>query len=79
MFSRSPVSRVELGSYALLVLGVLGDHLTTTYGLITQQTQENNPFALMLMQKGLWEITDLVLIVALIAMPYLLMRVVKKP
>ena len=79
MLRNTPISKVELGAYSLLILGVLGDHITTTYGLLTQRTQEKNPFALMLIEKGMWSYADALLVLLLIAVPYLLTRYTDRP
>jgi hypothetical protein len=79
MFSRTPLTRLEVGAYLLLVVGVAGDHLSTTVGLARKNLIESNPIALSLMQSGLWTNTDVALIFVTIAMTYFLLRIRENP
>jgi hypothetical protein len=79
MLSQTPVSRFEIGAYLLLVTGVVGDHFSTGLALSRQNIYETNPVALGLMQKGLWTITDVALILVSVAASYVFLRVLKKP
>lgn len=79
MLSRTPLSRFEVGAYLMLVVGVVGDHLSTGFALTRGNIREANPFALSLMEKGLWAPTDLAIIFVSIAAIYLLLRAIKNP
>jgi hypothetical protein len=61
-------------SYVMLIVGTLGDHLSTGIALRYPNIYETNPYTVMLMSKGLWLPVDLVLIALGIAIPYLLIR-----
>jgi hypothetical protein len=69
--------KIEVISYILLMLGVLGDHISTNIGLSRSYIRESNPIALNLMNQGLWIQTDLLLIVVIIVTVYTVTRVLK--
>ncbi len=79
MFSKTPFSKFELGSYLLLAAGVLGDHLSTGIVLAKSNIRETNPIALGLMQNGLWLYTDLILILGSVLLTYYMIRTLKNP
>jgi hypothetical protein len=62
-----------------LVAGTLGDHLSTLLALARPYVYEANPLVSRLMANGLWFPVDIVLIALGIIVPYLLIRVTKKP
>jgi len=66
--------RLEVFAYILLVLGTLGDHLSTVVALTRPHIYETNPLTVQLMARGLWLPLDLVLVAVGIAIPYLLIR-----
>jgi hypothetical protein len=79
MLSRSPPSRFEVIAYLTLVLGVFGDQLSTSIALSRQNIFEANPVALGLMQKGIWSLTDVFLILTSIMASFILIRIMKNP
>jgi len=79
MLSRAPLTRAEVFAYAMLVLGILGDHLSTSFALRRGNMMEANPMAYTLMQQGLWVQTDIFLIVLSIAATFTSLRVMKSP
>jgi hypothetical protein len=64
----------ELGSYILLVSGVVGDHTSTYLGLRKEGIYEKNSIALTLMQSNMWVTVDVLLISIIIACTYLGVR-----
>jgi hypothetical protein len=79
MLSRTSLSRVELLAYSTLIIGIIGDHLSTSIALGIGNVREANPMASGLMQQNLWIQTDLVLIIISIAATFTTLRIVKNP
>jgi hypothetical protein len=79
MINRSPLTRFEVGAYAMLIIGVIGDHLSTGIALASRNCYESNPIALGLMQNGLWVSVDVILILSSVLVTYLLSRLFVKP
>jgi hypothetical protein len=71
--------RVEAFAYAIMILGVVGDHISTSVGLSRAAVQESNQIALILMDNRIWIQTDIILIVVSILAVFTLQRVVKSP
>ena len=71
--------RVEAFAYAIMILGVLGDHISTSLALSRNYVQESNPIALSMMNNGIWIQTDAILIVVSILAAFVLQRVIKNP
>ena len=71
--------RVEAFAYAIMILGVVGDHISTTVGLSRDFVRESNPITLGLMDNGIWIQTDIILIVVSILSVFTLLRVLKNP
>ena len=71
--------RVEAFAYAIMILGIVGDHISTSVGLSKASIQESNQIALTLMGNGVWIQTDIILIVVSILAVFTLQRVVKSP
>jgi hypothetical protein len=69
--------KIEAISYILLMLGVLGDHISTNIALSRSYIRESNPIALNLMNQGLWVQTDLLLVIVSIAIVFITTRVIK--
>ena len=65
---------MEIVSYITLIVGVLGDHISTMIALERPYIYEANPTTVMLMEMGLWLPVDIALIVIGIAIPYFLIR-----
>lgn len=70
---------LEAVSYIILVLGTLGDHVSTMIALTRPYIYETNPVTVKLMAQGLWLPVDVVLIVLGISIPYLIIRLTKNP
>ena len=79
MLSRTLPSRVEIFAYSTLILGILGDHLSTSIALSKENIIEANPMALSLMQQNLWIQTDIILIIVSIAATFTSLRIIKNP
>ena len=71
--------RVEAFAYAIMILGVVGDHISTSVALSRDYIKESNPIALSMMKNGLWIQTDIILIVVSILAAFTLQRVIKNP
>jgi hypothetical protein len=71
--------RVEAFAYAIMILGVVGDHISTSVALSRDYIRESNPIALSLMDNGIWIQTDIILIVVSIFAVFALQRVIKNP
>ena len=71
--------RVEAFAYAIMILGVVGDHISTSVGLSRASVQESNLIALTLMGNGIWIQTDIILIGVSILAVFTYQRVVKSP
>ena len=72
-------SKFEVGAYILLIIGALGDHLSTNFALARDNIKEANPFALSLMEKDMWVQTDLIMIIVSVITTYLIIRTIKNP
>ena len=73
------IVQIEAVAYFLIIVGTLGDHLSTMFALTRQYIYEANPVALRLMVEGLWLPVDAVLIIVGITVPYFLIRRIKNP
>jgi len=69
---------LELIAYLTLIVGTLGDHVSTVIALTRPYIYETNPFTVQLMEKGLWLPVDIVLIALGIAIPYFVIRFTKR-
>ncbi len=69
---------IEVLSYLMLIMGTLGDHVSTVVALSKPYIYETNPFTVQLMARGFWLPVDLVLIVLGIAIPYVLIHFTEK-
>lgn len=70
---------LEAFSYLMLLAGTIGDHLSTAIALTRPYIYESNPFTIKLMEMGLWLPVDIALIALGIGVPYLLIRLTKRP
>jgi len=61
-------------SYLLATAGILGDHLSTRLGLTKPYAYETNPYAIWLMEKGIWLPFDLLLLLAMVWFSFTIMR-----
>jgi len=66
---------LEASACLLLILGVMGDHVSTMLVLSRPGTYEANPMAARLMELGLWLPLDLILLGMGLAIPYFVTRV----
>jgi len=69
---------LEIVSYLTLIVGVLGDHISTMIAIERPHIYEANPTTVMLMDMGLWLPVDIALIAIGIAVPYILIRKTKR-
>ena len=69
---------IEVISYLTLVVGVLGDHISTMIAIQRPNIYEANPTTVTLMEMGLWLPVDIALIAIGIAVPYILIRKTKR-
>ena len=69
---------LESFSYFMLILGTLGDHVSTIIALTRPYIYESNPFTVWLMERSLWLPFDVVLVAVGIAVPYLIIRLTKR-
>ena len=68
----------ESVSYFMLILGTLGDHVSTVIALTRPYIFESNPFTVWLMERGLRLPSDVVLVAVGIAVPYLVLRLTER-
>ena len=78
LLSLNKLIGLESFSYFILILGTLGDHVSTVIALTRPHIYESNPFTIMLMERGLWVPVDVVLVVIGIVVPYLIIRLSNK-
>jgi len=71
---KEEMKRMEKFSYILVLVGVVGDQVSTRVALSTPYLYESNPFSVKLMTMGLWLPFDLVLLLVGIAIPWMIMR-----
>jgi hypothetical protein len=79
MLPRIPTSKFEVFAYFTMILGVLGDHISTSIALSRENYIETNPVALNLMQNGIWVQFDAFLIITSVIATFMLLRTVKNP
>ncbi|TRO53886.1 hypothetical protein E2P71_05460 [Candidatus Bathyarchaeota archaeon] len=75
MFRTHLGGRFEIAAYLLLLLGALGDWVSTAKGL-SAGLVEGNMLAASLMEASLWIQTDLIMVGVCILVPYLANRLV---
>jgi len=69
---------LEAFSYLMLVVGTVGDHISTVVALTRPYIYESNPFTVQLMERNLWLPVDIVLVILGIGVPFLLIRLTKR-
>ena len=65
---------MELLSYCILILGTLGDYISTHIGLTHENLWERNPITSQLLANRMWLPVNLVIIMFGIAIPFLIIR-----
>ena len=75
MFNASEF-KIEPVAYILLIVGALGDWVSTRFG-VSLGLVEGNTMAASLMSSGHWIRTDLLVVAVCIVVPYVLNRMVK--
>jgi hypothetical protein len=70
------ISNINLlkASSLILLIGVLGDELTTLSGISSGRFVESNPYASQLINSGSWILGDLVSILFFVSIPFILIR-----
>jgi hypothetical protein len=66
-------------AYVLLIVGTMGDHLSTMIALTRPYIYETNAFTVQLIANGLWLPFDISLMIIGIVLPYLLIRRIGHP
>jgi hypothetical protein len=61
-------------SSVILLIGVLGDEVTTLSGISSGKFVESNPYANQLINNGSWVLTDLVSILFFVTIPFILIK-----
>ena len=79
MLSKVSTSRFEIIAYLTMILGVFGDHISTGIALSRENFFEANPFALNMMQQGIWTQVDAYLFIVSVAATFLILRAGKNP
>jgi hypothetical protein len=69
--------RVEAFAYALMIIGVIGDHISTGIGLSRDYIKESNPVALNMMNNGTWIRNDIIFIGVSILAVFVFKRAIK--
>ena len=75
MFNASEL-KIEPVAYFILIIGALGDWVSTRFG-VSLGLVEGNLLAASLMSNGQWILTDFLVVAVCIMVPYVLNRVVK--
>ena len=69
---------VEPLSYCILILGTLGDYISTHIGLAYPNLRETNPITVQHIANGMWLPVNLVIVMLSIAVPFLIIRFTKE-
>jgi len=69
---------VESLSYCILILGTLGDYISTHIGLTYPNLRETNPITAQHIANGMWLPVNLVIVMLSIAVPFLIIRFTKE-
>jgi hypothetical protein len=75
LFNASKLN-IEPVAYLLLIVGALGDWMSTRFG-VSLGLVEGNTVAASLMSGGQWMMTDFLVVAVCILVPYILNRIVK--
>ena len=75
MFNASEL-KIEPVAYFLLIVGALGDWVSTRFG-VSLGLVEGNMVAVSLMSNGQWILTDFLVVAVCILVPFILNRMVK--
>ncbi|OGD56298.1 hypothetical protein A3K78_04040 [Candidatus Bathyarchaeota archaeon RBG_13_52_12] len=70
------ISNINLlkASSLILLIGVLGDEVTTLTGISSGRFVESNPYASQLINNGSWILMDLVSIMFFVSIPFILIK-----
>ncbi len=70
------ISNINLlkASSLMLLIGVLGDEVTTLTGISSGRFVESNPYASQLINNGSWILMDLVSIIFFVSIPFILIK-----
>jgi len=75
LFNASKLN-IEPAAYLLLIVGALGDWVSTRFG-VSLGLVEGNTVAASLMSSGRWMMTDFLVVAVCILVPYILNRIVR--
>ena len=78
LFAFSRRIGLEVLSYLMLIVGTLGDHVSTVVALSRTYNYVTKTVTVQRMERGLWLPVDIVLIVLGIAIPYVLIHFTEK-
>ena len=68
---------IERMAYASVVIGLLLDQLSTRLVIAHPYIYEGNKYVVMMMERGVWLLTDVVVVLGCILIPYLFIRLVQ--
>lgn len=77
MLTKEFGSKFEIGAYLTLVMGVLGDQISTRVGLARPQISEFNPITSSMIARGLWVPMDVALVAVCVLIPFIMNRMMK--
>ncbi len=68
------IRKRELAIITLFVLGCIVDHITTYYGLKLPSIVESNPLVIQMIDAGIWNLFEIVLILTGVGSAFVILR-----